>query len=210
MAMAWCRTMTDDGVLVSRCGWGARQLRSSHSDWHEVCSATYIGWQRGTTAFARRCCSNRSIASFRRAHSSKPTAAGLLLWARAGTDGRTPYKPYHFIVPVLHTVRAVSSMLAFDDHSWLKGKGIAGQAHSRLPILGSQPAGDVSHKPGGRLPLLSARPAVTPATLKRAPTNFAAWWTDAQCVWTVCLRLLPDSIATAIWTQALLRLSRAR
>ena len=36
-----------------------------------------------------------------------------------------------------------------------------------IPVLGSQPAGDVSHKPGGRLPLLSARPAVTPATLKR-------------------------------------------
>jgi len=34
-----------------------------------------------------------------------------------------------------------------------------------IPVLGSQPAGDVSHKPGGRLPLLSARPAVTSATL---------------------------------------------
>ena len=44
-----------------------------------------------------------------------------------------------------------------------------------IPVLGSQPAGYVSHKPGGRLPLLSARPAVTPATLKRAATNFAAW-----------------------------------
>ena len=44
-----------------------------------------------------------------------------------------------------------------------------------IPVLGSQPAGDLSHKPGGRLPLLSARPAVTPATLKRAATNFAAW-----------------------------------
>ena len=44
-----------------------------------------------------------------------------------------------------------------------------------IPVLGSQPAGDVSHKSGGRLPLLSARPAVTPATLKRAATNFAAW-----------------------------------
>ena len=43
-----------------------------------------------------------------------------------------------------------------------------------IPVLGSQPAGDVSHKPGGRLPLLSARPAVTLATLKRAATNFAA------------------------------------
>jgi len=43
-----------------------------------------------------------------------------------------------------------------------------------IPVLGSQPAGDVSHKPGGRLSLLSARPAVIPATLKRAVTNFAA------------------------------------
>ena len=32
-----------------------------------------------------------------------------------------------------------------------------------IPVLGSQPAGDVNHKPDGRLPLLSARPAVTPA-----------------------------------------------
>jgi len=31
-----------------------------------------------------------------------------------------------------------------------------------ISVLGSQPAGDVSHKPGGRLLLLSARPAVTP------------------------------------------------
>jgi len=42
-------------------------------------------------------------------------------------------------------------------------------------VLGSQPAGDVSHKPGGMLLLLSTRPAVTPATLTRAATNFAAW-----------------------------------
>jgi len=33
----------------------------------------------------------------------------------------------------------------------------------------------VSHKPGGRLPLPSARPAVTLATLKKAVTSFAAW-----------------------------------
>jgi len=44
-----------------------------------------------------------------------------------------------------------------------------------IPVLGSQPAGDVSHKPSGRLPLLSTRPAVTPKTRKRAATNFAAW-----------------------------------
>jgi len=47
----------------------------------------------------------------------------------------------------------------------------------RLPLLSARPAGDVSHKPGGRLPLLSARPA---ATLKKAATNFAAWRTAAR------------------------------
>jgi len=44
-----------------------------------------------------------------------------------------------------------------------------------IPVLGSQPAGDVSHKPGGKLPLLSTRPAVSPTALKRAATDVAAW-----------------------------------
>jgi len=44
-----------------------------------------------------------------------------------------------------------------------------------IPVVSSQPAGDVSHKPGGRLSLLSTRPAVTFATLKRAAANFAGW-----------------------------------
>ena len=35
-----------------------------------------------------------------------------------------------------------------------------------IPVLGSQPADNVSHKPSSRLPLLSARPAITPATLE--------------------------------------------
>ena len=61
-----------------------------------------------------------------------------------------------------------------------KGKGSPYSiTERRVPelilVLGSQPAGDVSHKPGGRLPLLSAKPAVTPTTRKRAATNFADW-----------------------------------
>ena len=35
-----------------------------------------------------------------------------------------------------------------------------------IPVPGSQPASEASHKPGGRLPLLSATPAVTLATLR--------------------------------------------
>ena len=43
-----------------------------------------------------------------------------------------------------------------------------------IPVLGNQPAGDVSHKkPGGRLSLLSARPAVTLTTLKEGCYQFS-------------------------------------
>ena len=54
-----------------------------------------------------------------------------------------------------------------------------------IPVLGSQPAGVVSHKPDGRLLLLS----ITLATLKRATNNFAAWWTEAR----------QDSWLTNVW-----------
>jgi len=61
-----------------------------------------------------------------------------------------------------------------------KGKGSPYSITERrvpelIPVLGSRPAGDVSHKLGGRLPLVSARPAITLATLKMASTSFAAW-----------------------------------
>jgi len=62
----------------------------------------------------------------------------------------------------------------------LKGKGspystVERRVPELIPVLGSQPARDMSNKPGCRLPLLSARPAVTLATLKGAASNFAAW-----------------------------------
>ena len=79
-----------------------------------------------------------------------------------------------YVLLVFDTIRLTSFIK--------KGKGSPYSIAKRMVpelilVLGSQPAGDVSHKPGGRLPLglLSARPAVTPATLKRAATNFAAW-----------------------------------
>ena len=57
-------------------------------------------------------------------------------------------------------------------------------AHTRLPSVGFRSRSRFlavslqvmwSYTGRYRLPLLSARPAVTPATLKRAATNFAAW-----------------------------------
>ena len=79
------------------------------------------------------------------------------------------------------SVRALSARLFIPPRRYAKkGKGSPYSITERrvpelIPFLGSQPASDVSHKPDGRLPLLSARPAVTPATLKRAATSFAAW-----------------------------------
>jgi len=60
---------------------------------------------------------------------------------------------------------------------WVKGKGSPYSITERrvpemIPVFGGQPAGDLNHKPGGTLPLLSTRPAVTPTTLnKRAAAN---------------------------------------
>jgi len=86
--------------------------------------------------------------------------------------------------------RAIDSVRSTDRRPWhvfltqferrKKGKGSPYSITERrvqdlIPVLGRKPAGDVSHKPHGRLPLLSARPAITPATLKRAATSFAAW-----------------------------------
>ena len=78
---------------------------------------------------------------------------------------------------------SVSMFLLNVSHKKVKGSPYSiteRRVPELIPVLGSQPAGDVSHKPGGRLPLLwlyfrSARPAVTLATLKRAATNFGAW-----------------------------------
>ena len=67
-------------------------------------------------------------------------------------------------------VRVVQSdACSHGHHLYKKGKGSPYSITERripelIPVLGSQPAGDVAHKPGARLPLglLSARPAVTP------------------------------------------------
>jgi len=60
-----------------------------------------------------------------------------------------------------------------------------------IQVLGSQPAGDVSHKPSGRLPLLSARPAVTPATLKEGCYQFCCLVNTG----TIGVNSLPKTVA---------------
>jgi len=50
-----------------------------------------------------------------------------------------------------------------------------------IPVPGSQPAGDVSHKPGSRLPLLSARPAVTFPARRPVPISLLRKQRDDGC-----------------------------
>ena len=74
---------------------------------------------------------------------------------------------------------ALFTFILFFQFYWHKGKGsrysiTEHRVPELIPVLDSQPAGGVSHKPDGRMSLLSARPAGHPATLKRATTNFAA------------------------------------
>jgi len=66
--------------------------------------------------------------------------------------------------PLVKSIKGKGSPYSIADHGVLE----------LIPVLGSQPAGDVSHKPSGRLPLLSSRPAVSLATVKRAATSFTA------------------------------------
>jgi len=76
---------------------------------------------------------------------------------------------YSVLVYNTHTQTHTCIHVSFSAHvkaaSRKKGKGSPYRVPELIPVLGSQPAGDVSHKPGGRLLLLSARPAVTPQPL---------------------------------------------
>jgi len=109
----------------------------------------------------------------RRAHDNDNTATADF----RGCDGcdacpqRTTFPPSKDTPPETTTA---------DIFIWIESKGSPYSITERrvpqlIPVLGSQPANDVSHKPGGRLPLLSATPAVILATLKRAAASFAAW-----------------------------------
>ena len=82
---------------------------------------------------------------------------------------QTDHKEHLNTTPTIHTIispiKTKGSPYLITEH----------RVPELIPVLGSQPAGDMSHKPGGRLPLLSARPAVILAILKSAATTFSAW-----------------------------------
>ena len=155
-------------------------------------------------------------------HQEVHTATPILHLARLGVCGKLPLNWWWTCVRDCHVKNQLNFSLFIVLAAFI-AVGIAAALitsgkHNmfilkRLPILvgfWSLQMTDVNHKPDGRLPLLSARPAVTPASLKRAATNFAAWWTETQRVWTVCRRLLPDSVATAFEPGPFLCLSPAR
>jgi len=94
----------------------------------------------------------------------------VLVQHRLVTDRETQTDTGPWLVARMHSIAR------------LKGKGSPYSIIERsrrvlelIPVLGSQLANDASHKPGGRLSLLSVRTAVIPTTRKRVATNFAAW-----------------------------------
>jgi len=124
--------------------------------------------------------------------STASTAASAAVGAGADGDDWFPRPLYHWKTGRMHDKQpadyALSQRVQLDSSTGnylytlllasIEGGGSSiteRRVPELIPVPGSQPAGDVSHKPGGRLPLLSTRPAVTPSTLKRAATNFAAW-----------------------------------
>jgi len=72
---------------------------------------------------------------------------------------------------ITNLLRKISQQLTFLSTT---GQTAQHRILELIPVLCIQPAGDVSHKPGHKLSLLSARPTVTLTTLNRAATNFAA------------------------------------
>ena len=69
------------------------------------------------------------------------------------------------------TINSVISVTSLQRMYSKKGKGSPYSITERrvpelIPVVGSQPAGDVSHRPGGRLPLLSARPQLPSQPLR--------------------------------------------
>jgi len=70
-----------------------------------------------------------------------------------------------------------------------------------ISVLGRQPAGDVSHKPGSRLPLYFPPGLQLPSQplCGLLPILLLGEQRHDGCE---CLRLLPDSIAAVIWTEA--------
>ena len=55
------------------------------------------------------------------------------------------------------------------------------RAPELIPALGSQPAGNVRHKPGGKLRLLSARPAVTSPACRLVPVSLLGEQRHDEC-----------------------------
>ena len=93
----------------------------------------------------------------------KKLSAGVVICLERGADLHTAQlMPLPLTVSCFSKIQ-ISFTFPVPTHPGKKGKGSPYSITERrvpelIPVLGSQPAGDVSHKPGGRLPLLSERP----------------------------------------------------
>jgi len=114
-----------------------------------ICTTSFVGWGFTADPTGEACSAPPDFLSVFRGSTSKGRE-------RKGTGGSSSFAlgKKVKVVPYSITERRVPEL---------------------IPVLCSQPAGDLNHKPGSRLLLLSARPAVIHATLKREATSVAAW-----------------------------------
>ena len=103
------------------------------------------------------------------------TSTGLVVFTELTTNIQTHrHRPQNISNNRPHSLATwPNNYAAANDVSAKKGKGSPYSITERrvpelIPVLGSQPSGDVHNS---RLPLVSARPAVTLATPKRAATS---------------------------------------
>ena len=112
----------------------------------------------------------------------------------------------HLVVTIIPSVRDI-----IDGHSYALYYTPFPRVPELIPVLGSQPAGDRSHKPSDRLPLLSG--AAGPAVTSPAAEHITAHWlVPNYTAWRqrhiVCVNNLPEvalgSAAAGIRTRDLL------
>jgi len=68
--------------------------------------------------------------------------------------------------PTDYFIRPTTAMQLSLQFTWVVCAITERRVLELIPVLGSQPAGDVSHTPGCRLPLLSARPRLPSQPLR--------------------------------------------
>jgi len=196
--------------------------------------AHFIAYTRRSTAHSSKCEHQCHVDSWRRKRNTELLLPWPSFWPESVIISWLTWKWVVYIITVLVLYCVQDADVKLFDYqrpyarqitpvklSYVKKVKVA---HTRLPSVGfriwsrflavSLQVTWVTN-PAVVCHIFSAWPTVTPASRnpKEGGYQFRCLMnrgTMGIMLWTVCLRLLPDSVAAMIWTQALLRLSPAR